>query len=177
MPHSGIGNKIPDEIYYKRKVDIKYLRVWGCITYYKDFSQNKGKFSPNAKKGIFLGFNQNSHCYIIMDYEDHKIHHVREIYCLEDTPSSLRLPNTHQNEFNDPNFLNFDFHFTNKNSNEQELNDNYTQNNYENYENEINLNNEKIILISDKSSDDPDVSIKDNINNKDEEKIYILKPL
>ena len=27
-----------------------------------------------------------------MDYEDHKIHHVREIYCLEDTSSSLRHP-------------------------------------------------------------------------------------
>jgi len=45
----------------------------------KDFSQNKGKFSPNAKKSIFLGFNQNTQCYIIMDYEDHKLHHVREI--------------------------------------------------------------------------------------------------
>ena len=31
------------------------------------------------------------------------------------------------------------------------------------------LNNEKIILISDKSSDNPDVNIKDNVNNKDEE--------
>jgi len=33
MSHSGIVNKIPDKVHYKKKVDIKYLRVWGCITY------------------------------------------------------------------------------------------------------------------------------------------------
>ncbi|KAG4082993.1 hypothetical protein H8356DRAFT_1338052 [Neocallimastix lanati (nom. inval.)] len=62
MSHSGIVNKIPD-----KSLGMHYLL--------KDFSQNKGKFSPNAKKSIFLGFNQNTQCYIIMDYEDHKLHH------------------------------------------------------------------------------------------------------
>ena len=43
-PHKGINNKIPNEIYYNKKVDLKYIKVFGCIAYYKDFSQNKNKF-------------------------------------------------------------------------------------------------------------------------------------
>jgi len=36
-PHKRINNKIPNEIYYNKKVDLKYIKVFGCIGYYKDF--------------------------------------------------------------------------------------------------------------------------------------------
>jgi len=96
MPHSGIDNKIPDEIFSNEKSKINHIRVFGCICYYKDFTQHKGKFEPNAKKGIFLGFSLKSNSYIIMDYNDFSIHNVREIECMEDTPANISLSNNQQ---------------------------------------------------------------------------------
>jgi len=82
VPHSGIDNKIPEEIFYNKKVNLKYFKAFGCIAYYKNYSQDKGKFDSNAIKGIFLGFNEQSYSYIIMNYENYKIHRVREIQCI-----------------------------------------------------------------------------------------------
>jgi len=52
-PHKGIGNKIPNEIYYNKKISLKYIKVFGCDAYYKDFSQGKMKFDSNSKKAYF----------------------------------------------------------------------------------------------------------------------------
>eukprot|EP00833_Pecoramyces_ruminatium_P001431 jgi/Orpsp1_1/1175463/evm.model.c7180000054002.1 len=177
VPHNSINNKIPDEIYYKKKANINHVRVFGCVTYYKDYSQNKHKFAPNSKKGVFLGFSERHNSYIIMDSEDHKIHHVREIYCKEDTPSEIRLPNTFKNEFNDPDFLNFNFNFTN---NRLEPNNNWNTNENSNNENEnqilitddknekeINKNNENLIQISENSGNDFESNSQSNLNNED----------
>eukprot|EP00833_Pecoramyces_ruminatium_P016234 jgi/Orpsp1_1/1190266/evm.model.d7180000077836.1 len=177
LPHNSINNKIPDEIYYKKKANINHVRVFGCFTYYKDYSQNKRKFAPNSKKGGFLGFSEKHNSYIVMDSEDHKIHHVREIYCKEDTPSEIRLPNTFKNEFNDPDFLNFNFNFTN---NRLEPDNNWNTNKNSNSENEnqilitddknekeINKNNENLILISENSGNDFKSNSQSNLNNED----------
>ena len=115
VPHSGIHNKIPDEIFYMNKVKINHIKVFGCISFYIDRSQNKSKFSPNSKKGIFLGFSEKSNSYIIMDFHDYSIHYCREIYCLEDTPANIKLANNKINQYGDQDFLAFDFYFS-KNS-------------------------------------------------------------
>ena len=97
-PHKGIGNAIPNEVFFNKKIDLKYIRTFGCITYYKVFDQDKGKFEANSKKGVFLGFNFRTHCYIIMDYKNLKIHLVREAIFDEDQPANLTL---NVNEFTD----------------------------------------------------------------------------
>ena len=83
IPHSGNNNLIPDEVFEDKKVSLKYLRTFGCICYYKDFTKHKPKFVPNTKKGIFLGFDNQTYSYIVMDEKDLNIHHVREVECLE----------------------------------------------------------------------------------------------
>jgi len=108
----SIKNKIPDEIFFNKKAKINHIKVFGCIAYYINFSQEKIKFEPNSKKGVFLDFSEKSNCNIIMDYYDYKIHLVREIHCLEDTPQ-LKLANNNKNEYGDPNFLDFNFNFSN----------------------------------------------------------------
>ena len=60
IPHSGNNNLIPDEVFEDKNVSIKHLRTFGCVCYYKDFTQHKPKFAPNAKKGIFLGFDNQT---------------------------------------------------------------------------------------------------------------------
>jgi len=113
VPHSSISNKIPDEVFFKRKIKINHLKVFGCITYYKNFEQHQRKFSPNSKKGIFLGFSEDTNCYLIMDYKNLKVYKVREIYSLEDTPADLKIANPRRNKYLGQNFLDFDFNFTN----------------------------------------------------------------
>jgi len=111
-PHSSINNRVPDEIFFNRKAKINHIRVFGCLTFYKDYSPNKSKFSPEAKKGVFLGFSERSNSYLIMDYNDFKVHKVNEIYCLEDYPSNLKISNKNKTRFLGKKFLKFDFNFT-----------------------------------------------------------------
>ena len=108
-PHKGIENKIPNEVYYNKKVNLKYIKVFGCEAYYKDFSQEKKKFDSNSKKGTFLGLSIESNCYIIMDSNDYSIHLVREAVFDEETPSKLttRIHNNKlpTNIFNNDNYI------------------------------------------------------------------------
>jgi len=91
VPHKSINNNIPNELYYNQRVRLNYLKTFGCIAYYKNFNQKKSKFEINARKGVHLGFHNNTHSYIIMDYSDHTLHYVREAYFLEDKPGNLKL--------------------------------------------------------------------------------------
>jgi len=74
IPHKSINNKIPDEVYFNKKVKLDHLKTFGFIAYYKNFNQNKQKFDINSKKGVYLGFDEDT--YTIMDYNDHTIHYV-----------------------------------------------------------------------------------------------------
>jgi len=52
-PHRSIGNAIPNEVFFNKKVDLKYIKTFGCISYYKNFSQNilrrpQVTFSPSS---------------------------------------------------------------------------------------------------------------------------------
>jgi len=114
-PHLISEKTIPDEVFFNEKVKIDHIRTFGCITYYKIFDQNKSKFSPNSKKGIFLGFSEVTNSNIVMDYEDYKIHNVREIICKENEPAKLSLSNSVGEENGYPSFLNFDFNFSKTN--------------------------------------------------------------
>ncbi|OUM64023.1 hypothetical protein PIROE2DRAFT_60937 [Piromyces sp. E2] len=73
-PHKDIGNTIPNEILFEKKIDLKYVKTFGCITHYKDFSQDK--FEKDSKEGIFLGLSFKHDCYIIMNRHDYKMHHL-----------------------------------------------------------------------------------------------------
>jgi len=93
-PHSSINFSIPNELFFNKRATIKHIKVFGCIAFYKNFSQQKHKLDPNAKKGIFLGFNTQSNSYIIMDYHNHTIHQVREAVFFENTPAKLQYVNS-----------------------------------------------------------------------------------
>jgi len=91
VPHKSINNEIPNEIYYKKKVKLEYLKTFGCIAYYKNYNQNKPKFDINSKKGIYLGFDLKTYSYIIMDFYDQKLLYTREAIFLEGKPARLNL--------------------------------------------------------------------------------------
>jgi len=38
ITHKGIANLIPNEVFFNSKVNLKYVKAFGCIAYYKNFS-------------------------------------------------------------------------------------------------------------------------------------------
>jgi len=60
LPHSFIINKILEEVFYNKKVSLKYIKIFDFITNYKDYSKDKGKFESHTNNGIFLGFDEQS---------------------------------------------------------------------------------------------------------------------
>ena len=162
-PRKGNGNKVPNELFYHKKVDLKYIKVFGCVSYYKNFAKNKSKFQS---KGIFLGLNIESNCYIIMDSKELNIHLVREAVFDESSPGTIisnkNFQNLPTNIFNNDNYIsetgfintNIDINNTHSNNNENII---YTEqnNNYNNSNNNNNNNN---------------TDIKDNDNSIDNQK-------
>jgi len=171
-PHSGINNQIPNEVFYGTPIHVNHIKVFGCIAYYKDFSPKKGKLDPNAKKGFFLGFSNDSNSYLIMDYNNFSLHQVREVLFQEDTPACITKDITKRispyvKDNNNKLNLCLDLSFINK------LLSNYTNNNIHN-NNNININydnnddnyfipDNNIINIPDKPPNN--INIHNNIHN------------
>jgi len=107
IPHSSINNKIQNEVFFKTKSNIKHIKVFGCIAYYKNYNQNKQKFEPNSVKGIFLGVDEDSYSYI-MNYNNFKIYKFQEIYYIENIPANISLSNEALDETQND-FFKYDF--------------------------------------------------------------------
>jgi len=93
------------------------------------------KFKNNAIKGVFLGFNRESYCYIVMDCKNLKIHYVREVVFDESTPGKLTLNGLNSNINNSKissKYFNLDNYSMNIN------NDNETNNQQQNKINQVN---------------------------------------
>ena len=48
------------EIWKGRKPNLSYLRVWGCIAYYRALDPKRTKLGPRALKSVFVGYAENS---------------------------------------------------------------------------------------------------------------------
>jgi hypothetical protein len=47
-PHQGIRNKIPEEVFSNKSSNLKYIKVFGCRAYFKNFSKDKMKFKKQS---------------------------------------------------------------------------------------------------------------------------------
>ncbi|OUM59000.1 hypothetical protein PIROE2DRAFT_64052 [Piromyces sp. E2] len=190
-PHKGINNRIPNEMFYHKRVDLKYIKVFGCVAYYKDFSQNKKKFESNSKEGVFVGFSIESNCYMVLDKNDLNIHLIREVVFNEETPSGLQVKtnnnNLPTNVFNNDNYI---FETPLINSDEEiEFFNNYTiyneastsilnNNNQKEEASTSNSNNnnqeEEVSTSYDSKNEEPkqEVSISNKNNDKSKNKIH-----
>jgi hypothetical protein len=78
------GGITPYEIWYGRKPSIGYMKVFGCTAYVHIPSQVRtGKFSERARKGIFIGYEENGRGYRIWDPVDKKVLHSRDVKFVE----------------------------------------------------------------------------------------------
>eukprot|EP00833_Pecoramyces_ruminatium_P005698 jgi/Orpsp1_1/1179730/evm.model.c7180000070562.1 len=59
IPHIGIKNKIPNEVYFNKKSKLNHLKTFGCILYYKIFNNKSHKFQPNSRTDSISNLNNN----------------------------------------------------------------------------------------------------------------------
>lgn len=62
-PHSVLENTIPEEVFTGIKPDLSHLRIFGCPVYVHIPNEKRTKLEPSGKKGILIGYSENSKGY------------------------------------------------------------------------------------------------------------------
>ena len=113
LPSKVIQNKTPYEIVFGHKPDYDFLKIFGCLAYYRNTVTDGDKFEERGRPGVFLGYPQGTKGYKIYDLKENKIiisRDVRfcenkfpfyEITCPQDTtdPFDLQEPLTTYDDF------------------------------------------------------------------------------
>jgi hypothetical protein len=58
LPSAPLGNKIPLEVLFQRKININHLRIFRCVCFVK--IKRKDKLNVNSIKTIFLEYSSYS---------------------------------------------------------------------------------------------------------------------
>ena len=59
-PHRVLENKTPEEVFSKKKTEVKHLRIFGYLVYIHIPKEKRTKLYPSGKKGIFVGYSESS---------------------------------------------------------------------------------------------------------------------
>ena len=87
-PHQSINNKIPNELFFNKSVDISHLTVFACKIFFSN-NHKTNKFDNNFKSGIFLVYAPDSLGYKILDISTNSIVTSRDVYFMEDMPETI----------------------------------------------------------------------------------------
>jgi transposase InsO family protein len=64
-PHKILGNKTPEKVFTRKKLEVSYLRIFGCQVHIHLPEEKRTKLEPSGRKGIFLGYSETSKAYRI----------------------------------------------------------------------------------------------------------------
>jgi hypothetical protein len=64
-PHVILKDKIPEEVFSWIKPEVGHLRIFGCPMYIHVPKEKRTKMEPSCKKGVFVGYSENSKDYRI----------------------------------------------------------------------------------------------------------------
>ena len=64
-PHRVLENKNPKEVFSGKRPEVSHLRIFGCPVYIHIPREKRTKLDPSGKKGIFVGYSENSKAYRI----------------------------------------------------------------------------------------------------------------
>ncbi|KAG5527251.1 hypothetical protein RHGRI_028223 [Rhododendron griersonianum] len=76
-------NLCPYELWKGRKPNLSYLKVWGCLAYYRVPDPKRTKLGPRAMKSIFVGYAEHSKAYRLLDLESNTIVESRNVKFFE----------------------------------------------------------------------------------------------
>lgn len=86
-PHS---TKTPFELWYGRKPNVKYFRVFGSKCFIKNKDQALGKFEDRADEGIFLGYSSKSKAYRVYNKRLQKVIESCDVKVVEE-PNATKV--------------------------------------------------------------------------------------
>uniref|UniRef100_A0AAV1TE02 Integrase catalytic domain-containing protein n=1 Tax=Peronospora matthiolae TaxID=2874970 RepID=A0AAV1TE02_9STRA len=93
LPSPKVVHKTPFEIVYNLKPSVKHMRTFGCQTYILTPKENRLKWDPKARAGIFVGYEEVSKAYRVYDIEAGQVVISRDVNFDEST-FGLQLPIT-----------------------------------------------------------------------------------
>ena len=64
-PHGILGEKTPEEVFTRKKPAVDQMRIFGTSVYIHVPKGKRAKLEPFGKKGIFVGYSDNSKAYHI----------------------------------------------------------------------------------------------------------------
>uniref|UniRef100_A0A2N9HGA4 Uncharacterized protein n=1 Tax=Fagus sylvatica TaxID=28930 RepID=A0A2N9HGA4_FAGSY len=73
----------PYELWNGRKPNLNYLKVWGCIAYFRVPNSKRTKLEPRAIKSVFVGYAVNSKAYRLLDLSSNTIVESRDVEFIE----------------------------------------------------------------------------------------------
>ena len=67
-----------------QKPNLDYLRVWGCLAYYRTPDPKRSKLGARGIKSVFVGYAKNSKAYRLLDENSGVIIESRDVEFFED---------------------------------------------------------------------------------------------
>ena len=65
--------KTPYEVINKRKPNVNFLHIFGCVCYVLNDRENLGKFDPKGEEGYFVGYSRDSIAYKVYNRRNRRI--------------------------------------------------------------------------------------------------------
>jgi hypothetical protein len=65
FPHAILKDRTPEEVFSGIKPKFEHLRIFGGIVYIHVPKEKRTKMEPSGKKGVFVGYSENSKAYRI----------------------------------------------------------------------------------------------------------------
>ena len=72
-PHAILKDKTLEEVFSRIKPEVGHLRIFGCPIYIHVPKEKRTKMEPSRKKGVFVGYSENSKAYRIYVQGQRKI--------------------------------------------------------------------------------------------------------
>ena len=73
----------PYELWNSRKPNLSYLKLWGCIAYFRVPDPKRTKLGPRAIKSVFVGYVVNSKAYRLLNLSSNTIVESRDVEFIE----------------------------------------------------------------------------------------------
>ena len=119
ISHSALGNKTPEKMFSGERPEVSHLKIFGCPVYIHIPKEKRSKLDPSGKKGLFVGYSEQSKAYRIYIPRYHKIEISRDVTFDEDStfrksrkykedeeedeiPKNIKIPNEVSVEEEDP---------------------------------------------------------------------------
>jgi hypothetical protein len=74
-----LKDKTPKEVFSGIKPEVGHLRIFGCLVYIHVPKEKRTKMEPSGKKGVFVGYNENSKAYRIYVLGQRQIEVSRDV--------------------------------------------------------------------------------------------------